>query len=194
MAKSPEDYYLTALTPVADDPDSRLRHLDALEKQLERYRETATSPLARCPSLHMARFVIIDELPLQLGYTRREFLSRNYLLFAAEITGERDDFLDSLYEQAADFVVSIWKHCVGFPMELASRGGAGAYGSVYFRRYIQRHEIPTMIPFAAFPDAQVTTIRSWLDTQTKLIEFVKTHPPWNVTDQQLLNDWRVKFP
>ena len=83
---------------------------------------------------------------------------------------------------------------MGFPTELASPGGAGAYGSVYFRRYIQRHEIPTMIPFAAFPDVPVASIKSWLETQAKLVEFIERHPPWAVTDQKLFGDWRATFP
>ena len=192
MAK-PVNYYLTMLAPVADDPDSRLCHLETLEKQLEAHRATQPGPLALCPALHMARFVVIDELPLQLGYTRREFLARNYLLFTAEITGSRDDFLDSLYEQAPDFVRSIWRHCTGFPPELVQAGGAGTHAAVYFRRYVQRYEIPTLIPFAAFPDVSVAEIKSWLETQTKLVEFVEQHPPWAITDQKLYDDWRSTF-
>jgi len=165
--------------------DSQLQHLDALEKQLEALRACAVSPFADCDMVHMARFVIIDELPLQLGDTRREFLSRNYLLFVAELSGQRDDFLDALYEHSAPLVSSIWGHCAGFPHRL--------HGAVYFRRYMQRHEIETLIPFAAVPNVPVGQIYDAIEAQSKLAQFIEEHPPWLTSDQKLFDDWRTTF-
>jgi hypothetical protein len=189
------NYFLTVLAPIADDSDSRLRHLEALEKKLEKLRMAERSPFERCPALHMARFVVIDELPLQLGDSRREFLSRNYLLFIAELSGDLDDFLDELYENAGALVRSIFRHCAGFPRVLkeARDGESGAarvrFRSVYFRRFLRRHEVKTLIPFAGVPDVGVRDIKRAIETQSSLARFVAEHPP-RKSDQEIYDDWR----
>jgi hypothetical protein len=175
------NYYLTVLTPIADDGDSRLQHLQQLEERLEMLRREP-SPFAACESVHMARFVVIDELPLQLGDTRREFLSRNYLLFIAELSGEPNDFLDEIYHHDALFVESIWGHCFGFPRLAETLDGEegrprAQYRSVCFRRYMRRHEIKTLIPFAGVPNVSVREIKDAIATQERVTAFIAKHPP-----------------
>jgi hypothetical protein len=198
-ATSAANYFLTVLTPIADDAESRLRHLTAVERRLERLRMGASSPFTKCESVHMARFVVIDELPLQLGDTRREFLSRNYLLFIAELSGEPDDFLDELYEHAAPFVHAIWGHCSGFPRSLTEvRDGQGRdfralHRSVYFRRYVRRHEIKTLIPFAGIRDVSVREIKRAIATQERVTGFIAEHSPWRASDREIYDAWRETF-
>jgi hypothetical protein len=194
-AATATNYFLTVLAPIADDPDSRLHHLEVIEKKLEKLRMIDRSPFERCPALHMARFVVLDELPLQLGDRRREFLSRNYLLFIAELSGDVDDFLDELYQNAGVLVRSIFGHCAGFPRALkeARDGEEGvaarvAFRAVYFRRYLRRHEVKTLIPFAGV-DLGVRDIKDAIETQSSVAKFVAEHPP-RKTDQEIYDDWR----
>jgi hypothetical protein len=198
MRRSDNDF-LTVLTPIADGPDTGLGHLDAIETLLERLRRQPAGPFDRCPMVHMARFVVVDELPLQLGDTRREFLARNYLLFVAELSGHRDDFLDGLFAHERDFVHSIWSHCAGYPhylREALSNGRfhGGRYGATYFRRYINAHTIGNAFCFAAYPGASVDDVRTAIDARTSLTELIATNPPWQTSDAELLSEFRRYFP
>lgn len=185
--------FLTVLTPVADGPDTRLVHLLAIEQALR-----SAQPFSKCPMVHMARFVVIGELPWQPGDTRREFLARNYLLFVAELSGQRDDFLDALYKHNDTFVHSIWSHCVGYPHYLheafeRGRFHGGIYGASYFRRYINAHTIDKAIRFTPYPGATVGEIEAALEARSKLTDFVASNPPWATSDQKLQAEFNRVF-
>jgi hypothetical protein len=74
------------------------------------------SPLSGVPIIHMARFVIIDQMPYQGIPAKKDMLSSAYLLFLCEFDGSSSDLLvQQLVQEIPNEVTMIWQHCRAFP-------------------------------------------------------------------------------
>ena len=74
------------------------------------------SPLSSVDIIHMARFMIIDNLAYQGVPAKRDELKSHYLLFLCDFDGGSLDVLvRKLVSKMGETVDDIWQHCVGYP-------------------------------------------------------------------------------
>lgn len=157
--------HLAVLAPIADAWPEDHAHVDAIEHQLEvpQWQVIETEFLRRVPTLHMARFQVIDHLYPGMGLQyETDRLVNRYLLFVAEGDGYDDDLIDELYHLRAGedrppwpfwspdhprpggLAELIWRHCGGFP-------APGDLTPVSFRRFMHSYRIPVHLPYAGVP-------------------------------------------
>jgi hypothetical protein len=126
----------------------------------------------------MARFLIIDEMPVQMGNEKSGRLASKYLLFIAELDGDRDSFLYRLFETRRELVQKIWGKCVRFPEPCDAAG---------FRDYIGDYEIKTTLPYSPYPHTTQPDISRTLRNRQKLTDFVTSNQCNSAED--LLEAW-----
>jgi hypothetical protein len=148
---------------------------------------SAASPFAKCPMLHMARFVVLDDLRPKLGSIPASSLRTNYLLFVAAVDGQLDDFLDCLYEVDPKFVHGVWGRCLGYPEDPQ---GENRRGPVYLRRYIARSLLPVQLPFVAFPGHTALDIRGAVSIHAAMLEWIATVHCSRLDDADLMTRWQ----
>jgi len=151
-----QTYLLMVLTPIRPGMRDELRaYLDALAR--------GDSPLARLPRTHMARWLIVDEMPSPPGSELRDPLGGPYLLFTSNFDGDRDSYLQELSERLAPEAGEIWGRCIGCPQPAS--GAALA-------TYLRRNQIDAGVAFAAYGGASVARVRGALDKRRRLTDFV----------------------
>jgi hypothetical protein len=147
---------------------------------------SAASPFAMCPMLHMARFVVLDDVRPRLGSTPSSSLRTNYLLFVAAIDGQLDDFLDCLYAVDPKFVHGVWGRCLGYPEDAR---GDSRRGPVFLRRYVKRSLLPVQLPFVAFPGHSALDIRGAVSLHANMLEWMATIHCSQLDDAELMRRW-----
>lgn len=174
---------LVTLSPIEyrhDDPDDRIATVSRT-LEVEARKSHSDQILRQCPMLHMARAQIIDNVIPPMGQHPPDSLKSKYLLFVAEIDGEIDDFLDSVYngpqfpfdwekeateqKRHADFVKNVWGQCIGYPDDA---------GCVFFRQYMARCRIKVTLPFKAY-DFTVDEIDRAVKNQAQFASFVEAN-------------------
>jgi len=149
-------YSLLALTPIRAGQEDALRaYLEALPRD--------DSPLARLPRTHMARWLVVPDMPVPPGLRLHDPLGGPYLLFTSAFDGDLDSYLDELAERLAPEAPEIWGRCIGCPQP--AQGAA-------LKAYIGRNQIDCGFAFAAYGEASVARIRTALDKRERLIDFV----------------------
>jgi hypothetical protein len=148
-------YSLLVLTPIRPGEEDALRaYLEALPRD--------GSPLARLPRTHLARWLILDDMPTPPGRDLHDPLGGPYLLFTSAFDRDLDSYLDELAERLVPEASEIWGRCIGCPQPAA---GAA------LKAYLGRNQIDCGFAFAAYGNASVARIRSALDTRERLIDF-----------------------
>ncbi|MEY2516941.1 MAG: hypothetical protein QOJ89_4299 [bacterium] len=150
-------YSLLVLTPIRPGEEDALRaYLAALPRD--------DSPLARVPRTHMARLLIIDEMPAPPSRSDlADPLDGPYLLFTCNFDGDLDSYLAGLCDLLAPEAAEIWGRCIGCPDP--PEGAA-------LRAYLGRNQIQSGFAFAAYGNASVAQVRSALDKRERLADFV----------------------
>ena len=87
-------------------------HEQALRSTLETF-ERGTSPFAKVPGTHVARFVVINWLGTG-DPTHRRRLRPARLLFSAVVDGPEEAWLYGLFKKATA-LEDVWEHCSGWP-------------------------------------------------------------------------------
>lgn len=151
-------YSLMVLTPI------RPGEGDALRAYLS---ELATSgdesPLARVGRTHMARLLVIDDMPCPPERPDlHDPLGGPYLLFTSNFDGGLDSYLGELVRALEPEAEEIWGRCIGCP-----RPAAGAA----LKAYIGRNQLQSGVVFAAYGDASVAQVRGALDKRERLEAF-----------------------
>ncbi|HZE75683.1 MAG TPA: hypothetical protein VE091_10275 [Gemmatimonadales bacterium] len=160
-------YLLTVLSPIMGGQTQGVAHAAAIRATLCDLGKRKDTPLARIPMLHLARWVVIDDVRSQGSPAREEHLRSKYLLFTADFDGdEPTGFLESLLEAVPDLAHSLWKHCVGFP---------GVKDRDAFCRYIERCRIETGLPVAAYGTYTLPEVLRALDVQRRMLAFIKSN-------------------
>jgi hypothetical protein len=149
-------YSLMIWTPIRPGAEDELRaHLDGLDKR--------ASPLAKLPRTHMARWIVVPDMPVAPGTQLRDPLGNQYLLFTSNFDGDVDSYLHELVELMPVEAAQIWRHCVGCPQPAEG---------VALKAYLHRNQVDAGFAFAAYPDASVAQIKTALDKRARLIDFV----------------------
>jgi hypothetical protein len=154
---SGQAYALTVLTPILDG------HAEELTEHLEALPEGPTSPLARVPGTHLARWVVIDQVKHQgHGQRHRDRLSAARLLFTSNFDGPLDPYLDALRTGLGEDADAVWGHCRGYPGHGDREG---------FARYLRGHQLEAALFFSAYGGHTLEQVHSDLDKRARLIEF-----------------------
>lgn len=149
-------YSLMIWTPIQPGREDELRAL------LERFDTGAGSPLAKLPRTHMARWIIVPDLPVPPGTDLADPLGTQFLVFTSNLDGDADSYLRELVELMADEAAQVWSHCVGCPDP--AEGMA-------LKAYLHRNQVDSGVAFAAYPSASVAQVRSALDARARLADF-----------------------
>jgi hypothetical protein len=150
-------YSLMILTPIRPGCEDELRaYLEALPRN--------DSPLARSDRTHMARLLIVDDMPVPPDRPDlADALDGAYLLFTSTFDGDLDSYLAELCERLAPEAAEIWGRCIGCPDP--PEGAA-------LKAYLGRNQLQSGFAFAAYGDASVAQVRSALDKRARLADFV----------------------
>lgn len=173
--ESGQAYAFMAMTPIVQGEESDLRsYLEGIPR--------SSSPLAKLPRTHFARWVILEEFHHEAGQRRREQLKSQYLIFTSNFDGPLDSYLDELGEQLVEEAGEIWGRCYGCP-----RPAAGAP----LKDYLLHNQIDTGLFFAAYADATVERVVASLDQRERMIDFaVETQ---GLTPNELQRRFRQEF-
>ena len=164
-------YVFTSLTPIEAEREGGLTaHLEALPMGRD-------SPLARLRYVHLARWLVIDDLKMGWpGAPRRPTRLRSkYLLFTANITGPATgdyakdlpgSFLRELAAKIPNEADEIWGNCVGYPGTDSVDG---------FVAYLTRSQLDTVLFYVGYPDVTVDDVNRALDAREGIVGFVRRH-------------------
>jgi hypothetical protein len=151
---------LTALFPIESAESAA--QLRALLRSFDSHE--FGSPLSALPIVHMARFIVIDHLPYQEFPAQAERLNREYLLFVCEFDGEDvGTLVGAFLEHASETLVSVWRHCAGFP------DGRGPYA---IAAYFDACQIDTNLYFVDRPDDSLEDILRALAAKRAFTDFI----------------------
>lgn len=152
-------YLLMVLTPIRPGEEGALR---AFLEGLRGPDGEQPGPLARVGRTHVARWLMLDDMPHDPA-APHDHLDLPYLLFTSAFDGDRDSYLDDLVHALAGEAPEIWGRCVGCPSPAA--GGA-------LKRYLVHNQLDAGFFFAAYGEATVDDVRRALDKRTRLIAFL----------------------
>ncbi|HYH80662.1 MAG TPA: hypothetical protein VEX86_12740, partial [Longimicrobium sp.] len=101
--------------------------------------------LAGIPSIHFARWVIVDD------GRRLEFFSN--------FDGSWDNYLGDFIDKSSSGLTAVWSNCVGFPRTTGLTGG-GATNEQQFKAYSRDSQIPTQVWYSAYRWLSVSNINN----------------------------------
>jgi Dyp-type peroxidase family len=101
--------------------------------------------LAGIPSIHFARWVIVD------GGRR--------LVFFSNFDGSWDNYLGDFIDKSHSGLTAVWSNCVGFPRTTGLTGG-GATNEQQFKAYSRDSQIPTQVWYSAYRWLSVSNINN----------------------------------
>jgi hypothetical protein len=155
-------YGFTGLFPVKRDAVEGLRtYLRGMDS------DPNGSPLYRVRRIHLARFVIVDHLPVEDYPAAYDTLRSAYLLVMIDFDGASVAALvDDILANAHDVAEAVWGHCRGCP----SIGDAGLLES-----YFEKCQLATNLFLTDQPKASVSAILSALEVQRRFIDFIQAH-------------------
>ena len=145
----------SALAPLADEDGARatLAGFDA-----------ATSPFARLPFVHFARFVVLPRPERQVARQPAETGDGALLMFSAFFDGDDGALLEALCDELPDEADAVWRACAGWP------GHPRAHRHAVLR-WLREHRVAPTQVFTAY-GATVAEVRSALAFRERLREFV----------------------
>jgi hypothetical protein len=139
-------YGLTTLCPIRRGSNGKesfaslTRAYLQLVQELERDEK---SPMAKVPDTYLCRFFVLTSVAYQGKPATLDGLKSAYLVFIAELHGDRDAYLRGLWTHARAFVDEVWTHCVGFQHVDSADD---------FVRYINDCQVTTTLYFAGSTD------------------------------------------
>jgi len=162
-------YGFTGLFPLSGDANHQ--GLRRVLRQMDRH--PRGSPLSAVPIIHMARLVIIDDLPFQGEPARLDRLKSSYLLFVCDFDGDDpDQLVDALADHAQEITTQVWSHCRGFPRVSP---GQDRVGRRHLCEYFKRCQVETNLLLADQADATLPQILTALMWKRQLTDFVESH-------------------
>ena len=133
------------------------------------------SPLAKLRHVHVARWVVLDQLKTDWrGAPRRApRLNSAYLLFSATLTVPRESgyrfpqtFVNDIRSEMTRAADEVWGHCMGYP---------GTQGRDDFVEYFLNSRVRTGIHQFGYPGVTVDDVRCALKIRAGFAQFALTH-------------------
>ncbi len=159
-------YGLTALSPIEGGRTDGVANAAAIRDELAELGTGEDSPFARVPKTHLARWVVVDDVPNHGVPAREDHTASKYLLFTSNFDGELDPYLDGMIEAIPDVVHRLYQYCIGYP---------GVEDRAAFRAYIRRCQIETTLLFGGYPGATLAEILRALDLKSRYVAFLAAH-------------------
>ncbi len=138
-------YGLTTLCPVRHGSHDK-RSFASITRQVlqdQPIDDLAASPMAKVPNTYLCRFFVLSNVAYQGKPAILEGLKSQYLVFIAELHGDRDEYVKGMWNHAGDFVKEAWKYCVDFDSVDSADG---------FAKYIARCQVETTFYFNGSTD------------------------------------------
>ncbi len=138
-------YGLTTLCPIRHGSHDK-RSFASITRQVlqdQPIDDLAASPMAKVPNTYLCRFFVLSNVAYQGKPAILEGLKSQYLVFIAELHGDRDQYLKGMWNHAHDFVKEAWKYCVDFESVDSADG---------FAKYIARCQVETTFYFNGSTD------------------------------------------
>jgi len=189
--QSGKAYGLTVLCPLRSDSHEKESFSVAIRARLRALPLDENSPLARVPNTYLCRLFVLDDVPYQGEPARSERLKSKYLVFACELHGQLEMYLQGMWKNAEDTIKSIWEYCLGFNDDVRDADT--------FTRYIKKCQVTTTFYFNGSTDeplaeqlkalylkqefskfAIANQGKSAAEVQRAFAEFVRTTEPSNL--------------
>lgn len=159
-------YGLTMLSPIRGDIDATGHGHDIeVRRALHALNAEGAGPLPGIATLHLARWVVIDDMPYEGLPAVVDHLASKYLLFTACFDGDLEAFSRAMWNAAAPTITTLYRHCWGFSATDASG----------WRDYVRRCQVETTFFFGAYPEAPLERVLRALDLQRNLSPFIEQH-------------------
>ena len=159
-------YGLTVLCPLRSDRRGTISYTAAVRERLATLRLDERSPMAKVPNTYLCRFFVLDDVPYQGKPAVSEHLQSKYLVFVAEIHGDRDRYLEGMWENAEDMIKRVFEFCIGFE-DIKNAGE--------FCNYIQRCQVTTTFYFNGSNDKPLQEQLKALYMKQEFAKFVRQH-------------------
>jgi len=157
-------YGLTILSPIIDDPKSKVSHDSALRLYLQNMPRHAYSPFTKVSGTHFCRLVVMDDVVFVGSPAAEEHLKSKYLVFNSNLYGGLDAYLAEMARKIPDVVDDIWSHCVGYP---------GVADPSAFAAYMKKCQIETTFFFADVNDKTVEQTLRALQMKVEFTAFIE---------------------
>lgn len=152
-------YLFMALCPISPDLlDGEGAPVAEMRRYFNNLPQGTASPFATVSTIHLARFVVVDDLPFEGFPQHHDRLGVPYLLCELSLCGQPRESILSLVEHAPDFVAKAWGRCIGFP---------GVSDREVFWKYLERCQIQTSFFFGGYPQATLDQVLRALDLQRR---------------------------
>jgi Dyp-type peroxidase family len=168
---------ITVLAPI------RPERLQDLQRTLARLSATREGVFGRVGATHFARWVVIDQLVYEGFGQRPDHLHEPLLLFAANVDGPLDAYLQSLRSRIPGVVDEVWGSCHDYP---------GSHDAQRFARFLRARLLSPALRYAASPGATVDDVRSSLALRRRFLEVAADAQ--GMAAQALVNRFRREFP
>ena len=122
-----------------------LRVVQKLVNFIAHYFENEGS-LLRIPSIHFARWAIVDD--------------QRRLLFLSNFDGSWENYLDDFIDKAAYGLTAVWTNTVGFPKTQWMFLKGGARDEKRFKAYARKSQVPTQVWYSAYKTLTVQNINN----------------------------------
>ena len=177
-------YGLTLLSPVLAGFDANAEARGAaLRRELRALHALAESPFAEVHTTHLARWVLIDDVPFEGTPAKLDRLASKYLIFTSNFDAGAsddetglDDYLELLRTRIPATLERLYQHCVGYP---------GTGDAADFRSYMRRCQIRTSFLFGAYAESSVAQVLRALHAQRRMSEFVAVQQAKRTPPEQL---------
>lgn len=160
-----QGFALTVISPIIAGHTSGTVHATEMRAAFNAVGVAAESPLARIDTLHFARFTVLDDLRPQGMPFDDDHLASKYLVFVADFDGDLPSFLEALRTRAGEFTNAVWSNCLAWP---------GTSNADAFRQYFEKCQLTSTFPFGAYAQTPLRRVLRALDSQRRLIAFLRT--------------------
>jgi hypothetical protein len=143
-------YALTVLCPILGGvpPDSPAgtsgqTYTTRLRNVLQTLHVNEESPMAKVPNTYLCRFWVLGDVPYQGKPAFLEHLKSDYLVFSSNFYGEREPYLEGLWNALKEGVLAILWHCVAHET---------VHDAASFIAYIKKCQVTTTFFFNGSTD------------------------------------------
>ena len=165
-AKRDRAYALTTLCPLLPDEGRTESPTMIVRELLNNTKVGEASPMAKVPNTYLCRFAVLSDVFYEGKPAKLELLKSSYLVFVCDLHGDLATYLTGMWEHAKDFIMELWKHCVGFK---------GVNDAPAFDRYIRRCQVETTFYFNGSNDDPLEDQLKALFLKQELSRFAYEH-------------------
>jgi len=168
-------YGLTLLCPIINGSRDDKSYAEILRDHLEKLPGDGDSPMAKVPNTYLARFYILNDVYYEGYPAKEEHLKSKYLVFSSNFYGDRDRYLEGMWNAAEADVREIWKDCVAFDVVRNSQD---------FVNYAKKCQVDNNLFFNGSTDDSLAEQLKALYLKQELTRFAYANQGLNVEELQ----------